>query len=121
MATITASSFLKLGTPVFGEFLPFFSADLLQLCQAGWGASLHRNVQVYPEMFDQLEVLALAGPLKNIQRLVPKPLLHCLGCVLRVVVLLEGEPLCLSGPERSRAGFYQGSLCTLLRSSFPRS
>uniref|UniRef100_A0AAZ3QKP1 UDENN domain-containing protein n=1 Tax=Oncorhynchus tshawytscha TaxID=74940 RepID=A0AAZ3QKP1_ONCTS len=26
------------------------------------------------------------------ERLVPKPLLPCLGCVLRVVVLLEGEP-----------------------------
>jgi hypothetical protein len=25
-------------------------------------------------------------------RLVPKPLLQCLGCVLRVVVLSEGEP-----------------------------
>ena len=35
---------------------------------------------------------ALAGPLKDIQRLVLKPLLHCLGCVLRVVILLEGEP-----------------------------
>uniref|UniRef100_A0A4W5N0Q9 Uncharacterized protein n=1 Tax=Hucho hucho TaxID=62062 RepID=A0A4W5N0Q9_9TELE len=32
-------------------------------------------------------VQALAGPLKDIQRL-----LRCLGCVLRVVVLLEGEP-----------------------------
>ena len=32
----------------------------------------------------------LAGPLKDIQR--PKPLLCCLSCVLRVV-LLEGEPL----------------------------
>ena len=30
--------------------------------------------------------------LKDIQRLVPKLLLHCLGCVLRVIVLLEGEP-----------------------------
>ena len=27
-----------------------------------------------------------------IQKLVPKLLLHFLGCVLRVVVLLEGEP-----------------------------
>ena len=26
----------KLGTPVFGEFLPFFSADPLKLCQVGW-------------------------------------------------------------------------------------
>jgi hypothetical protein len=33
----------------------------------------------------------LARTLKDIQRLVPKPLLHYLGCVLRVVVLLEGE------------------------------
>ena len=41
-------------------------------------------------------VWALAGPLKDIQRLIPKPLLHCLGCVLRVVVLLEGEPSALS-------------------------
>ena len=31
--------------------------------------------------------------LKGIQRLVPKPLLRCLGCVLWVVVLLEGAPL----------------------------
>ena len=40
-----------------------------------------------PEMLDRVQVGALAGPLKDIQRL-----LHCLGCVLRVVVLLEGEP-----------------------------
>ena len=38
------------------------------------------------------QVKALAVPLKYIQRLVPKPLLRCPGCVLRVVVLLEGKP-----------------------------
>ena len=43
-------------------------------------------------MFDQVQVRTLAGPLKHIQRLVPKPLLRCLGSVLSVVVLLEGEP-----------------------------
>ena len=75
-------SFLgMLGTPVFGKFLPFFSACPLKLCQ------------VSPEMFDRVQVWALAGPLKDIQRLVLKPLLRCLGCVLRVVVLLKGEPL----------------------------
>jgi hypothetical protein len=42
-------------------------------------------------MLDQVQVRALAVPLKDIQRLVLKQLLHCLGCVLRVVVLLEGE------------------------------
>ena len=44
-------------------------------------------------MIDRVQVWALAGPLKDIQRLIPKSLLHCLGCVLRVIVLLEGKPL----------------------------
>ena len=44
-------------------------------------------------MFEQVQVQALAGSLKDIQRLVPKTLLRWLGCVLRAVVLLEGEPL----------------------------
>jgi hypothetical protein len=39
-------------------------------------------------MLDRVQVQDLAGPLKDIQRLVPKPLLGCLGCVLRVIVLL---------------------------------
>ena len=43
-------------------------------------------------MFDRDQVQALAGPLKDIQRLVPKLLLRCLGCLLRVVVLLGGDP-----------------------------
>ena len=86
----------KLGQPVFGQFLPFFSADLLNLCQVGWGASLHSYFQVSPEIFDRIQFRALAGPLKDIQRFVLKPLLCCLGCVLRVVVLLEGEPSPLS-------------------------
>ena len=42
-------------------------------------------------------VRALAGPLKGFQILVPKPLLRCLGRVLRVTVLLEGEPSPQSG------------------------
>ena len=47
---------------------------------------------VSPEMFDRVQVWALAEPLTDIQTLVLKPLLRCLRCVLRVVVLLEGEP-----------------------------
>ena len=70
-----------------------FSADPLKLCQVGWGALLHSYFQISPEMFDRVQVWALAGPLKDIQRLVPKPLLRCLGYVLWVVVLSEGEPL----------------------------
>ena len=70
-----------------------FSVDPLKLCQVGWGVSLHSYFQVFPEMFDRVQVRTLAGPLKDIQRLVPNPLLRCLYCVLRVIVLLEGEPL----------------------------
>ena len=53
---------------------------------------MDRYFQVSPEMFDWVQVRALAGPLKDIHRVVPKPLLRCLGCVLRLIVLLEGEP-----------------------------
>ena len=90
---------------------------------SGWMGSIAAQlVQVSSEMFDWVQVRALAGPLKNIQRLVLKPLLGCLGCVLRVVVLLEGE----SSPQSEVLNalvqvFHQGSLCILLRSSFPRS
>jgi hypothetical protein len=66
---------------LYGEFLPFFSADPLKLCQVVWGVSLHSYFQVSPEMFDQVQFQALTWPHKDIQRLVPKPLLHCLGCV----------------------------------------
>ena len=100
----------KPGPPVFGKFLPVFAADSLNLCQIGWGASLHSNFQVSPEMFERVRGRALAGPLKDIRPLVPNPLLRCLGCVRRVAGLLWG-------PERSGAGFHQGSL----RLSFPRS
>ena len=47
---------------------------------------------VSPEMFDWVQVRALTGPLKDIQRPVPNPILRCVVCVLRVLVLLEGEP-----------------------------
>ena len=49
LVEITALSLLgydaKLATPVFGEFLPFFSADPLKLCLLGGGALLHSYFQ----------------------------------------------------------------------------
>ena len=122
MAAITFLSILGYDdTPIFGEFLLFFSADPLKLCQVGWGVSLHSHFHVSPEMFDRVQVRALDGPLEDIHRLVPKPLLRCLGCVLRVVVLLEGEPSLQSEVLIALEQVHQGSLCTLLCSSFPRS
>jgi hypothetical protein len=89
LAAITALSLLGYDTTslahlYLGNFS--FSADPLKLCQVFWGASMHRYFQASPETFDRVQVRSLAGPLKDIQRL-----LQCLGCVLRVVVLLEGE------------------------------
>ena len=83
---------------------------------------MHSYFQVFPEMFDLVQVRALAGALKNIQRHVPKPILRCLGCVLRVIVLLKGQPSPQS--EALEQVFIKDLcylLCSLLCSSFPQS
>jgi hypothetical protein len=54
-------------------------------------------------------------------RLVPKSLLRCLGYVLKVVVLLEGEPLPQSEVLSALDQVFIKDLCSLLRSSLPRS
>ncbi len=36
------------------------------------------------------------GPLEDVHRVIPKPLLHCLGCVCRVIIMLEGQLLAQS-------------------------
>ncbi len=67
-----------------------FSLDHLKLCQVGWGPSVDWTA-IYRFLKDVWLVLALAGPLEDVHRVVPKLLLHCLGCVRRVIVILEGE------------------------------
>ncbi len=62
--------------PGFGDFLPFFFGNPLKLGQVGWGPS------VSPEMSDRVHVCALAGSLSRCW----------FGCVLRVIIMLEGEP-----------------------------
>jgi len=65
----------------------------LRLHQVGWGESVHSHFQISLEMFNQVQIWALMSePLKDIHRVVLKPLLCYLGCVLWVVVLLEDEP-----------------------------
>jgi hypothetical protein len=69
--------------------------------------------QLSPEMFDGVQVQALAGLLK--------PLLHCLGCVLKIVVLLEGEPSAQSEVLSALEQVFIKDLCTLFSSSVPLS
>ncbi len=77
---------------ILGQFLPFFFAGPLKLHQVGWGALVHSNFQISTEMLNRVQVWGLAGPLKDIQRVVPYPLLCYLGYVLRVIVLLDDKP-----------------------------
>ena len=62
------------------------------------------HFQVSPEMFDWVQIRALAGPLKDIHRFVPKTLQLCLGSVLRIT--LEGEPLTRSEVLSVLADYY---------------
>lgn len=56
--------------------------------QVWWEASLHSHFQIFQEILSQIQVWAVAGPLKDTQRsLLWKP-----GCLLRVIVLLKVEP-----------------------------
>jgi hypothetical protein len=57
----------------FWHFIPFFLADFLKLCS----------------VFPQIQVWALAGPLKDLNILVQKPFQHCFGYMLGVIVLLK--------------------------------
>lgn len=60
-----------------------------------------------------VQAWALAGPLKEIQRLILKTLQYCLGCMLQNLVMAQSEFMC------TRAGFLLGSLYIQLHSSFP--
>ena len=73
----------------FGDFLPFFIADLLKLCQVGWGISVNCNFQDCPQILNGIQVWALAGAPKDFHILVLKPFRCCVGCMLGVIVLLE--------------------------------
>lgn len=70
----------------------FLSSGSLNLCQVGCrGPSVDRHLQVSTGMFSWLQASALAGPLKDINRLVLKSLLHWFSCVLKIIVLVENK------------------------------
>lgn len=81
----------KLCPPGFGQFILFFPAEPLKLRLIGWEASviiIFRSTQMLCGVYIfWLEVL------KDSQRLVLKPFLHHLGCMLWVIFMVKGEPL----------------------------
>ncbi len=69
----------KLCSSAFGNYLLFFSSPLhLSSSVRLDGADAH--FQVSPEIFDWVQAQALAGPIKDIHRVVYKPLFLCV-CV----------------------------------------
>ena len=95
-AAITASNLLGCDdTSLAHLYLGSFSHSSLQIHSSSVRLDGERRCTAIfrsPEMFVRVQVQAVAGPLKYFLRVVLKPLLSCLGCVLMVVVLLEGEP-----------------------------
>lgn len=67
--------------------VPLFLADPLKLSQIVWGVSVSWHLQDFLQMVYRIQVWALAGLLKYIQRLIP-----CLGCVILVIILLKDDP-----------------------------
>ena len=89
MAAITASSLHGYNTTSLAHLIWKVSPFLL--CRSSQALSGWMGC-VAAQLFSSLSGDVRLGSGLDIQRLVPKPLLLYLGCVLRVVVLLEGEP-----------------------------
>ena len=89
LAAITASSLPGYdATNLAHLYLGIFPHSFQAL--SGWMGSV--AAQLFSGLFRDVRSGSSLGSGWDIQRLVPKPLLRCLGCELRVVVLLEDEP-----------------------------
>ncbi len=132
LAAITASSLFwvwryKLCTPGLGDFLPFFFANPLKLGQVGRGPLVDSHFQFSPEMFDRVQVRALAGLWLGHSRTFTELSLSHSCVILAVCFIVCGH--ChvgrwtlgpVWGPERCGTGFHWGYICTLLHSAFPQ-
>ena len=88
MAAITASLLFGYdATSLAHLYLGSFSHSSLHILSSSMRLDGERRCTAIFRSFQRYSIR-----FKSIQRIVSKPLLHCLGCVLRVIVLLEGEP-----------------------------
>ena len=116
---ITALSLLGIdGTSLAHLYLGSFYHSSLQILSTSVRldgerrcTTIFRSLQI---LCDWVQVRAVARPLKDIQRLVPKPLLHRLCSMLRVIVMLEGEPSPQSEVLSALEQVFIKDLCTLL-------
>ena len=92
LAVITALSLLGYDATSLAQlYLGSFSHSSLQILSSSVRLDGERRCTAIFRSLQRCSIRFKSGPVKDIQKLVPKPLLRCLGCVLRVVVLLERE------------------------------
>ena len=104
----------KLGTPVFWEFSPIFLCRCSQTL-SGWMGS------VAAQLFSlQRCSIGFKSRLWLGHSMTFRDVSWSHSCIV-LAVCLGWTFAPVWGPELSWAGFHQWSLCTLLRSSFPRS
>lgn len=94
LAAVTASSLVEMMLPAC--FTCLWSVWSIPLCSTSPAPSglmealVHSHFQFSPEMVNQIQVWALAGPLQGPS--CPEAILSYLGDVLRVIALLKDEP-----------------------------
>lgn len=81
-------------TQVFTTFPQYLKRFWQAQAASDWTGRIVRSYfQISPKTFGRVQVWALAELLKDIRRVVQKPLLSCLGFLLKFFGLLEDEPL----------------------------
>ena len=92
LAAMTASSLLGYDAASLAHlYLESFSHSSLQILSSSVRLDGERCCKAISRSLQRCSIGLWLGHSRTL-RLDPKPLLHCLGCVLRVVVLLEGKP-----------------------------
>jgi hypothetical protein len=93
LVVITASSLLGYdATSLAHLYLGSFSHSYLQILSSSVRLDGERRCTAFSGLSRDVRSGSSPGSGWCQSRLVPKPLLSCLGCVLRVIVLLECEP-----------------------------
>ncbi len=81
----------SIDTSLLWYVVPLFQAVGLQLFQVLGLSSTDPSFELSPQILDGVEIWGLAGPLQQVDVVVPKPCLDDFGCVFGVVVLLEDK------------------------------
>ncbi len=77
------------GTSWLSNICLLFFAKTLQICQIAMASPVYSPLQIIPQIFNRIQVWALAGPFQNFSLFLVKPFFCWFGCMLWVVVVLK--------------------------------